>query len=1075
MKKLSIAGRCCTATQRNIPFERWITGAAIAAILIPFGPIEVQAQQILQETFATDTLKDPATTADWNTTETDLRLPLATSLLPIDSLTNPFPPAASGSVVDASDTAGTRAVAIGDLNGDGSPDLVFGNSGANSVYFQVEDPANDPTGTFARGAAIPNDVGGNTRSVALADFNGDGHLDVVFAEFGQNQESRVFFNNGSAPVDCEATTCQVFTAGDFVDLINPAGALKGDSVAAGDIDNDGDVDIVVGADGAYVKVFRNDGFGEFADAEDVVDAGISEFNFFARAVLLGDLDRDGDLDLVAVREVGDARVYLNTAGVFGNPQSVGAGAVNRVNAPDSAALGDVDGDGFLDLIIGNDGTDTPPSPNQLFINSQDTSGGPIFLSVAQQFSDGQNTDGARFIDLDRDGDLDIVTADLSGVNTAAQNRVYINDPVANSPSIFPANGVAITVDSNVSKSLAVGDIDVDGAQDVAFANEGNSNIVAFNAGTASGTPADQLFATGLSLQVPLNPNVNLSLGVALRPISSGTDGNEVIEYWLSDDGGSTWVSVDPGRSVALPGRGNDVRWRIELNSPSPLLRPNVGELRLNVNTDPFFSSVPGDATPTGTDIAEDSEYTYNIVTDDLDPGNLLDIRAVDPLPAWLTLVDNHNRTAILTGTPLNEDVGPHDVTIEVVDGAGRSDTQSFTITVSNANDAPTVVAPTGDQVFSQGDDVNIDAAAAFDDADGDTLTYSATGLPASLAIDSGTGLISGTLTNDDVIAGPDFAVAVTADDGNGGTVDDTFTITVNDVNDLPTFLSVPVTAATEGLAYSYSVVVEDIDGDTVTISGSVVPAWLTLTDNGNGTASLAGTPGSSDIGAANVTLSANDGTTPVEQSFTITVVAAADAPVITILGDASVTVEQGDAYTDDGATALDAQDGDLTSSISTVNTVATDTVGTYSVTYTVVDSAGNTGQAQRTVEVVDTAAPVITLVGPATVTLTVGDTYADQGATADDGLNGDLTANIVVDNPVNTTTAGTYTVTYNVTDTSGNAAVQVTRTVTVNSPPAPPPPPPSSSGGGGTTSPVLLLLIAGIALVRQRRRVPRIN
>ena len=79
----------------------------------------------------------------------------------------------------------------------------------------------------------------------------------------------------------------------------------------------------------------------------------------------------------------------------------------------------------------------------------------------------------------------------------------------------------------------------------------------------------------------------------------------------------------------------------------------------------------------------------------------------------------------------------------------------------------------------------------------------------------------------------------------------------------------------------------------------------------------------------------------------------------------------------------------------------------------------------------DTTPPVITRLGSATVTLNEGGTYSDAGATATDNIDGTITGSIVTVNPVNVNTAGTYTVTYNVSDAAGNAATQVTRSVTV--------------------------------------------
>lgn len=80
---------------------------------------------------------------------------------------------------------------------------------------------------------------------------------------------------------------------------------------------------------------------------------------------------------------------------------------------------------------------------------------------------------------------------------------------------------------------------------------------------------------------------------------------------------------------------------------------------------------------------------------------------------------------------------------------------------------------------------------------------------------------------------------------------------------------------------------------------------------------------------------------------------------------------------------------------------------------------------------IDTTPPVITLLGSPSVTVTERDSYVDAGATASDNVDGDITANIVTVNPVDTNTVETYTVRYNVSDSAGNAAEEVTRTVVV--------------------------------------------
>ena len=108
----------------------------------------------------------------------------------------------------------------------------------------------------------------------------------------------------------------------------------------------------------------------------------------------------------------------------------------------------------------------------------------------------------------------------------------------------------------------------------------------------------------------------------------------------------------------------------------------------------------------------------------------------------------------------------------------------------------------------------------------------------------------------------------------------------------------------------------------------------------------------------------------------------------------------GAEYTDAGATAADIVDGDLTDSISVDNPVDTSMPGVYTVTYSVSDALENKSTITRKVTVGDTAAPVITLLGDAEITLEAGTEYTDAGATASDTLDGDLTDNIIVVNPV---------------------------------------------------------------------------
>ncbi len=108
-------------------------------------------------------------------------------------------------------------------------------------------------------------------------------------------------------------------------------------------------------------------------------------------------------------------------------------------------------------------------------------------------------------------------------------------------------------------------------------------------------------------------------------------------------------------------------------------------------------------------------------------------------------------------------------------------------------------------------------------------------------------------------------------------------------NQAPSFASNPGGTAREGSAYNYDVEVQDPESDALTITAPTLPTWLELTDNGDGTASLSGTPRSGDVGDAEVILEVSDGVNaPVQQTFTISVSAApAPAPAATGGGGAT--------------------------------------------------------------------------------------------------------------------------------------------------------------------------------------------
>ena len=309
-----------------------------------------------------------------------------------------------------------------------------------------------------------------------------------------------------------------------------------------------------------------------------------------------------------------------------------------------------------------------------------------------------------------------------------------------------------------------------------------------------------------------------------------------------------------------------------------------------LNSPPDFTSTPVTAA------TEDVAYTYSITVTDLDAGDALTISAVTK-PAWLALIDYHNRTATLGGMPLNADVGDHAVTLRVVDDAGAANTQSFTLTVANVNDPPiisnilnqrtTIGVPVGPITFTVSDvDTSVDAL-TLDKASSNTalvmlsnITFGGSGANRTVTLTPTAGLSGAAL------------ITVTVSDGDRSALD-VFVLTVGAGNSPPDFTSTPVTAATEDVAYTYAITTTDLDaGDTLTITALTKPAWLTLTDHHNRTATLGGTPTNADVGDHLVRLQVMDSAGTAEsQVFTVTVSGAANqAPLADAGLDQAVTI-----------------------------------------------------------------------------------------------------------------------------------------------------------------------------------------
>lgn len=337
-------------------------------------------------------------------------------------------------------------------------------------------------------------------------------------------------------------------------------------------------------------------------------------------------------------------------------------------------------------------------------------------------------------------------------------------------------------------------------------------------------------------------------------------------------------------------------------------------------------------------------------------------------PAHGTLVLNADGS--FSYTPDAQFNGADSFTYRLLDANGASATAVVTITVSAVNDAPVSTA-LGDRSAVDSASVSFSIAASFSDVDsGDTLSYSASGLPAGLSINAATGVISGTLSTHASQGGTGgvYTVQVTATDAGGLTTSRTFAYTIS--NPAPVASADTFTVAEDGslsgnlLASNGAGADSDSDGDTLSIETTPVsgPGKGAVTLNANGTFTY--TPNANATGTDTFTyrLVDSDGATSTA-TVTITISAVNDAPTATALADrtgvdgGSVSFALGSAFLDLDGDALNFSATGLPSGLGINPTTGTisgtigghasqgGSAGVYSVTVTASD--GNGGSVSR--------------------------------------------------------------------------------------------------------------------------------
>jgi DNA/RNA endonuclease YhcR with UshA esterase domain len=421
----------------------------------------------------------------------------------------------------------TNQLTFVDLDLDGDLDIVFANGqGYTSAGVALKPRVfiNDGTGVFAdQTDARVAGVTGWFRGVEAGDVDRDGDPDLLLVQ-DFAKKPKLLMNDGAG----------VFTDGSVrlpnLNLSSARGQF-------GDVDNDGDLDIVVLNSGTTSRfstngrprLYLNDGTGTFTDAPagQVPAANVPE----QMDAVFFDCDNDLDLDLFIGTRAAASQLWINNgAGTFTKLASgMPVGGSSYSYDP-----GDIDGDGDLDLIGVNSGT----SNTELLLKNNGT--GTVWTNSSSSLVPNPTTDDndSRFFDFDMDGDLDLIVATLG----SSSERIYVNNGTGS--FTIPANVISGQTDSSLDVKVA--DLTGDGKIDIVTA-QGESGAfqnriyVGVNAAVDNRPPTVKL-----TEQVPNGPSTGPFVVRA-----------EVFDDYANDRGFeeksvALVYAVDGGKPVSVP-------------------------------------------------------------------------------------------------------------------------------------------------------------------------------------------------------------------------------------------------------------------------------------------------------------------------------------------------------------------------------------------------------------------------------------------------------------------------------------------------------------------------------------------
>ncbi len=349
-------------------------------------------------------------------------------------------------------------IGVGDFNSDGKPDLLGVSQTRTNMYFYNMGSGNPWQGLFY--ALSFQGLSQRATALVSADFDRDGDVDLVSTHNGADGygPTKLYYNNGG-----------VEPWGTLIPEGLNGGTPNARAAVAGDVDGDGWTDLILGNYGETNLLYLNNGTA--APFSGVDPLGIGTATNRTTALVLADVDGDGWLDLVEGNDDQRSRVYLNRGGGLLWTDVAGVDVGTNVCATRSLAVADVNQNGKLDLIAGNYN-----QPARLFLNNGTTNPWQNVTGTVVS-ADAFQTVSLAVADVNGDGYPDIVAG-----NQGQPNRLYLNNRTAN-PWLGVA-GTNITSATNLTTALQLCDVNRDGRLDLVEVADNGRPAIYINNGTA---------------------------------------------------------------------------------------------------------------------------------------------------------------------------------------------------------------------------------------------------------------------------------------------------------------------------------------------------------------------------------------------------------------------------------------------------------------------------------------------------------------------------------------------------------------------------------------------------------------